>query len=434
MTGNLDTPHLKTVQCPTTNGQDKLIFPADKFPFTIHNLTEESQKSLGYYPDHLGTAVLFAASVAIGTTLRLKVKNEWREYATLFAALVGAPGTTKSHALSLALKPLEQAEKNNLKEYSSQKADYDNAETKGEKPILKQHLISDATTEGICLALTQNLRGVGLVRDELAGWLKDMNKYRAGSDEQFYLSIWSGKPVKVNRKTQDTISIFNPKVDVIGTIQPGILNDIANGSKSKNGFIDRILFAYPDKFEATEWSENELSRELMNEYGNIIQKLLDLEYVRDESGEFQPGEVIFSTGAKKVFTQWYNKNANLKFDATFSEQLRDSYAKLDVYVCRIALIMQMLFWASGEDDQYRDISDKSIHAAIDLTEYYRTTFKKVIEQVNKVETPAELKVVLKMRANNTSYRDIEAATGVPKSTAEYWVKKFGRLDVGHLTG
>ena len=34
---------------------------------------------------------------------------------------------------------------------------------------------------------------VGVFKDELVGWLKDMNKYRAGSDLEFWLSVWSGK-------------------------------------------------------------------------------------------------------------------------------------------------------------------------------------------------------------------------------------------------
>ena len=70
--------------------------------------------------------------------------------------------------------------------------------------------------------------GVGVFKDELAGWLKDMNKYRDGSDLEFWLSTWSGTSVNVNRLTRVGSFVENPFIPVIGGIQPAVLNELYN--------------------------------------------------------------------------------------------------------------------------------------------------------------------------------------------------------------
>jgi Rps23 Pro-64 3,4-dihydroxylase Tpa1-like proline 4-hydroxylase len=65
---------------------------------------------------------------------------------------------------------------------------------------------------------------VGVFKDELAGWFKDMNKYREGSDLEFWLSCWSGKAISLNRKTAKSSFVDKPLISVLGGIQPSILN------------------------------------------------------------------------------------------------------------------------------------------------------------------------------------------------------------------
>jgi hypothetical protein len=70
--------------------------------------------------------------------------------------------------------------------------------------------------------LTENPRGVVLVRDELAGWVLAMNQYREGgkgADQQFWLSAWSGANVTVDRKgthAAGPLRVRHPFVGVVG--------------------------------------------------------------------------------------------------------------------------------------------------------------------------------------------------------------------------
>ena len=93
------------------------------------------------------------------------------------------------------------------------------------KPVCKRMVISDTTTEALCLRLKENPQGLLLYRDELAGWIGSFNQYKkSGSDEAHFLSIWSGKAVRVDRKTDEQfLYVENPNLSIVGGIQPGIL-------------------------------------------------------------------------------------------------------------------------------------------------------------------------------------------------------------------
>ena len=92
------------------------------------------------------------------------------------------------------------------------------------KPIKTQFIANDITLEALVDLHQESDNAVGVFKDELAGWLKDMNKYRAGSDLEFWLSCWSGKAVSLNRLTRKGSFVEKPFIPVLGGIQPNILN------------------------------------------------------------------------------------------------------------------------------------------------------------------------------------------------------------------
>src|SRR5699024_4916036 len=94
------------------------------------------------------------------------------------------------------------------------------------EPAWQQSLVSDFTPEALTDVHKFNKRGVGVYADELASWFKNFNRYNKGSEEQFWLSVWSGAPIRINRKTSEPIYIQKPFISVVGTIQPGVLDDL----------------------------------------------------------------------------------------------------------------------------------------------------------------------------------------------------------------
>src|SRR5262249_57727938 len=91
------------------------------------------------------------------------------------------------------------------------------------KPTLYRIMVNDATVESLAPVLSQNSRGVVMIRDELAAWVTSANQYKGGrgTDRQFWLSNWAGVAATVDRKQQAApIIIPHPFVSVVGGIPP----------------------------------------------------------------------------------------------------------------------------------------------------------------------------------------------------------------------
>ena len=76
-----------------------------------------------------------------------------------------------------------------------------------QEPIRKRFLISDVTPEGLSLIHAQNKRGLCLWADKLSAWFKNFNRYNSGSEEQFWLSVFSVKTTISDRKNAKSSSL-----------------------------------------------------------------------------------------------------------------------------------------------------------------------------------------------------------------------------------
>lgn len=80
----------------------------------------------------------------------------------------------------------------------------------------------------------QNKRGICLYVDELKTWVNNFNRYSKGSEEQFWLSNFSGKPIIVDRRNNEhSISVRKSFISVIGSIQFHQLCDLAKGRQKR---------------------------------------------------------------------------------------------------------------------------------------------------------------------------------------------------------
>ena len=137
--------------------------------------------------------------------------------------------------------------------------------------------------------------------DELMSWLKNFNRYNSGSEEQFWLSVFSGKPIILDRQgNKSSAFIRHSFISVIGTIQKGLLKELAKGERSENGFIDRILFVFPPNLKKEYWNELELPTHIAPLWDSIVRKLTDIQSVSDENGELVPTKLPFSQEARRL--------------------------------------------------------------------------------------------------------------------------------------
>jgi hypothetical protein len=369
---------------------DRLPFPVDAFPDEIATMIQELNSCLGFPVDYVGISLLYAASIAIGNTVKVRIKAGWQESAILYCALVGPPGTGKTHPINFAMKPIRDLDKASYQSYETEKKEYERLikltkKERGEagepiKPVWRKFVLSDFTPESLAETHKFNKRGVAVCADELMSWINNFNRYNKGSEEQFWLSCWSAQPITIDRKTSEPIYIPSPFIPVIGGIQPGVLSDLGRGQRGRNGFMDRILFAFPKSIQKQLWSENELDPYHALRWSAIISELIGIKLRTDDNMNPNPIILEFSGEAHEIFVEWYNRNTTLIHDAGESEKA--IYSKLESYLGRLSLIVELLDLAcSGREGGA--ISANSVARAILLIEYFRETALDVQEMLGE---------------------------------------------------
>ena len=369
-------------------------FPVEIFPESIRQIINECNKSLNFPIDFIAASLIYAASVSIGNTYKVEIKKGFHESALLYLAIVARPGTNKSHPLSFALKPIIEKDNNTYHNYELQRQSYekylktpknnvvsDPSETT-EKPFWLKSLLSDYTPEALVQVHYNNKRGVGIYADELAGWIKNFNRYNKGSEMEFWLSNWNNKPINIDRKTTGPIYIPMPFISVAGTIQTNLLFELAKDNRIQNGFIDRILFVIPDNIQKPCWSESEIDPKVIENWKTIISNLLTMEVIYDDTQNPIPEVIHFSPDAKALLYGW-QKSITLISNESDHDILTGVYAKLEMYAARFALILELLKWACNKSDK-QSISKVSVQSAIMLVEYFKISIMKVYSIITSI--------------------------------------------------
>lgn len=388
-------------------------FPIEIFPIRIQRIISSLHDCQGYPVDYVAAAILAAIAVGIGNSHLVQVKRNWLESPILYMALIGRPGANKSHPLSFAFQPFIEHDYCQNQEYQKLYAEYERTLSMSKKehieagldefpqaPMRRRFLVSDITPEGLSLIHAQNPRGLCLWSDELSAWFKNFNRYNNGSEEQFWLSVFNAKPTISDRKsTQSSIFIRRPYISVIGTIQKKILGELVKGERSSNGFIDRILFVMPESVLKSRWNDRETPEELEIQWQQIIDKLIAQDCPHDENNELQPQCLPFDEDAK--------------------------YCKLEIYIIRFCLIIQLARWTCGECDK-TTIDLESVNRAILLTEYFRTTAVKeqtVVSQEQLSELHRNIYLNLPYRFTTAEGIGIAESYGMKEHAFKMFLKR-----------
>ncbi len=370
-------------------------FPVHVFPKQIQHIITETHECLNFPVDYIALSLCYAVSVCMGNLFTAKVKEGWHERAILYIALIGKTGSNKSHPLSFAMQPLFNHDNNMNVRYKQECSEYERImmlsrkerEEHGttevaQEPVRKKFIVSDITPECLAFIHDNNKRGIGLYTDELSSWFKNFNRYTKGSEEQFWLSVFSGKPIILDRKGMKySTFIKHSFISVIGSIQQGILKELAKGERSQNGFLDRILFVLPDNLDKQYWNEKQLDFRIAAHWEQIVNKLIEVEFSVDDNECPIPKELAFDSIAKQHIAEWQRQNTDL-CNTINDESLAGIYSKLEIYAIRFCLILQVMRWICNEAG--RDgIDETSVTGAIELVEYFRGTAQKVQAIINE---------------------------------------------------
>ena len=347
---------------------ESVPFPVEVLPKTVQGIVRDANSCLNFPVDYLAPSLLFVAAVACGNSMAVEIKKGWHEKAILYLAIVGGRGTNKTGSLVFALEPLQALDNREYEKYAKLKAAYDKELRKplkdrsGEaiEPVYCQTILADFTAEALVHQHKANPRALAVFFDELYGFVMNFNKYRSGSDEQMWTQLFNGGGTIVNRVSSDPVKVDDTCISIFGGIQPGVLKDFSKG-KIENGFIDRWLFAYPDKVPYPKLNENEIDPRTKESWAEIVNRIHDLPF--DGASRV----LRFSPEAKVAFTDWYNNLSNEKNSG--GDAFAGLAAKMDKYCARFALILEVLKYGCRESD-LNDVSLESTRGAIALCYYF----------------------------------------------------------------
>jgi hypothetical protein len=367
-------------------------FPIDVFPESIQAYIVDCHNTLDSSIDYMGCSMLWLTSVVLGNAIQLEVKRGWDEISTVWIAIVGNAGIGKTPSINNVIYPLMKVNSKKIKDYiakvqkfneyeSMSKAEKENHEVIT-KPAKQQFIANDITLEALVDLHQESKNAIGVFKDELNGWFKDMNKYRTGSDLEFWLSTWSGKSVSFNRKTSSSSFVDKPLISVLGGIQPSILNSFYTEENKDNGFVDRMLLSFP-ALEVERYNPNELSYDTIEWYTNTIQAFY--EYVQaklvdvDEAGEVLPRRAKLSSEAKIEWERIFNKITDAQNSDEENEYMKSMLPKQKTYVARFSLLVHSMscYVKNRPPEEFLLISKESILKAEKLSDYFISMAKKI---------------------------------------------------------
>lgn len=426
-------------------------FPVEALPGPLQRMVLEVAQALPCPADFVGVPMLAVAGAAIGTSRVIQVKQGWREGARLYSGVVAEPGSKKSPALDHVIQPL-------MRRQLALKAEYDGAKErhlqevgryerelaawkeavrkeakdgggnpgemplKPEEPVMGQLIASDATLEAVAQLLAENPRGLLFFRDELTGWVRAMDAYRSGkgADRQAWLTFWSGGSYIVNRKSEkEPLVLTNPFVCVTGCLPPDVLGELSDERGREDGFIHRVLFAYPDPVPLS-WSEAVISDATLQGYDAVVQALWGLKPGEDEEGRRVPQVLSFTPDAKALWVEWIEDHYREGADPLFPPNLRGPWAKLEGYCARLALVLHLCRYVCCEAES-EEVDRISVAGAATLVEYFKSHARRVYARLHATEDDQRVVLALtwiQKRGGTATARDLLRSNVAGVKTAD----------------
>jgi DNA primase len=395
---NLYKKNLKKFKSEATNN-----FPIDAFPPKTSAIIHAFQKADGFPLDYYGTNALVAISALMGVAYKAQYRQGHEHFPILYAVLVGDSSAGKSVSAHRFFQPLLDIEKNAANEYNIKMSIWHEASLSEKevppKPKRREIIIDNSTLEALIRTMYHNPRGILYLQEEVLSWIKNMNSYRSGSDEQFWLKNWDSAFVKYNRVSGDIITIAHPNATVIGGVQPGVIHQLLNGDKNVTGFSARLIFAYPTETKAPYDSDDYPSEDMIKSWQEIISYVDSLPNRIDAGKTYNNIPTVdficikCSNEAKKIYKKTINELTD-HINTTENDALKSVYGKLKSYMIRFALILEVMrnaeekinysTWQEIQEHLY--IGQSSMEGAYKLMKYYKHNSEKVLQ---RLETPVD---------------------------------------------
>jgi hypothetical protein len=393
----LDTAWEDPVPLPEGLPPVALLDPA-MLPEPLRGWIVDISERMQIPPDFTAVGAVVVAGSLIGCKLGIlpKRRDDWLVVPNLWGAVVGRPSLMKSPALAEVMKPLARLIAEAYEDYREAMLAYEmdvmvadatkaalKDELKGaakeaaktgdrskleeiarrsrdtevtEEPVLKRYKTEDATVEKISEILLENPSGILLHRDELSGWLRNLDKQGREGDRSFYLEAWNGTgSFDVDRIGRGSLHVPALCLSILGSIQPGPLStyvyQATQGEKGDDGLLQRFqLLVWPDPSPSWRNVDRWPDTEAKNRAYEVFKRLDDLDPedfgASDEDEEGIPA-VRFTEEAQEVFDRWRDELEIRLRSEELPPALESHLAKYRSLMPSLALIFQLIEHVDG---------------------------------------------------------------------------------------
>ena len=398
-------------------------FPLDVLSPSWQEWATNAAHGAGTAIDHVVVPLLGIASSLIGIARRVRPSKSWPEPFTMWTAIVGYSGTGKTPGLDVTQRALARVEGNrkpligelrraheskieSAKAANKQwKAKVEEAIEAGrtgpempadaeipEKFVAPRLYVSDSTIERLAVLLQARSNGMLVIRDELAGLFLNLSRYSGGTDKEFWLEAWNGKPYAVERMTRPPVEVEHLLVGVTGGFQPDKLARSFDGDA--DGLYARVLFAWPA--EAPYRPLTDTIEEVEPEFENVLGLLIDLPEFAEEKLIIRDARL--TPDARTVFEQ-YRKLMHQKRDGLDGRE-REWWVKTPAHVLRLTGTLAYLDWARETAGttmpEPNRIETRFVAAAVRLTtEYFWPHARAALRQLGLTERHTNARRVLR---------------------------------------
>lgn len=354
-------------------------FPIEIFPPIYQTMIRKLKEALNYPEDFTAFSLLWVWASVMGKRFIVEVKPGYQTFPVLWFAIIGEPGTVKSHPINTIKKPLDEINSENYKQYKEDlKAWLKIEDNRDPKPKWKKYLISDFTIEALEKILEANPNGVGLYTDELAAWIDNSNRYSAGQSNTLskWLSLYDSGLIMIDRKTQEPAMIERACIPIIGTSQPSTIIQYFK-NMSGNGFFDRFLFAFPPvKMQCLPKNSSPIY-ELDMHAAYIKSFVKNIHNIGDE--------MVYNLETFESYSVINKWLVDIAEDEHTNERLRNYIPKLISAIPRIAMIIETINSVIVNESTPSNITVKTMDKTFDVIRYLFNQADRVLIDFNKID-------------------------------------------------
>jgi putative DNA primase/helicase len=444
---------------PTPNSFKVMGFDtATMLPASLAEWAEDSALRIGCPIDFIAVSIVVGLGALIGKHIAIRPRqfDDWQVVPNLWGIIIGRPSSRKSSALRVGMTPLWdlQTEKtarhqDEVKQWEKDKQlvqiknkalqkQIDKAVSRGEqdriislfekmeevpeKPYLDRLIGNDTTEAKLCEILSKTRRGLLVFRDELNGWLHQLELSHSKGTREFFLEGWAGtNSHSVDRVKRGELFIKNHVLSILGGIQPGpfkaYINQCQRGMTGDDGFIQRFQLAVWPEMPTQNACDVTPDKHARETAYSVYRRLCEMDLMKIKT-ESDPGTrehyLRFTSAAADIFSKWMSELMDRLRTDYFEPSLEAHFSKYPSLIPSLALIFHLT-----ENPGGGPVGIESLKMALRWAKYLSSHAEKIYKTAS---TP------MNKAAHDLSIKIMHGYVASPFTARDVYVKSWQGLD------